>query len=85
MRGVYRLFFGVEAHLRGMAIADEDMDGESDGKTSAVHFVRLELDPARRAAVKAGDSVRPGFDHTHNVAHTTISAETRASLAGDLG
>lgn len=38
MRGVYRLFFGVEAHPRGLAIADENMDRESDEKTSAVHF-----------------------------------------------
>jgi hypothetical protein len=79
-----RLFVEVEGHARVYAIADEDMDRENDEKTSAVHFVRFELDPAMRAAVKAGASVKLGCDHTNYPAHTTIPAETLASLAGDL-
>jgi hypothetical protein len=79
-----RLFVEVEGHARVYAIADEDMDRENDEKTSAVHFVRFELDPAMRAAVKAGASVKLGCDHTNYPAHTMIAAETLASLAGDL-
>ncbi|MDP2254975.1 MAG: DUF3501 family protein [Polaromonas sp.] len=78
------LFVEVEGHARVYAIADEDMDRENDEKTSAVHFVRFELDPAMCAAVKAGASVKLGCDHTNYPAHTTIPAETLASLAGDL-
>lgn len=79
-----RMFVEVEGHPRVYAIADEDLERENDEKTSAVHFVRFELAPAMCAAVKAGASVKLGCDHTNYPAHTTIAAETLASLAGDL-
>jgi len=79
-----RLFVEVEGQPRVYAIADEDMDRENDEKTSAVHFVRFELTPARCAAVKAGASVKIGCDHTHYPAHATVADDTLASLAGDL-
>lgn len=79
-----RMFVEVEGHPRVYAIADEDLERENDEKTSAVHFVRFELTPAMCAVVKAGASVKLGCDHTHYPAHTTIAAETLASLAGDL-
>jgi hypothetical protein len=79
-----RLFIEVEGHARVYAIADEDMDRENDVKTSAVHFVRFELDPAMCAAVKAGAGVKLGCDHTHYPAHTMIAPAALASLAGDL-
>lgn len=79
-----RLFIEVEGHARVYAIADEDMDRENEEKTSAVHFVRFELDAAMCAGVKAGASVKLGCDHTHYPAHTLLAAETLASLAGDL-
>ncbi len=79
-----RMFVEVEGHQRVYAIADEDLDRENDEKTSAVHFVRFEFTPAMVAAIKAGASVKVGCDHTNYPAHTTIAAETLASLAGDL-
>jgi hypothetical protein len=79
-----RVFVEVEGHVRVYAIADEDLDRENDEKTSAVHFLRFELDPAARGAVRAGAAVRLGCDHTNYPAHTAIGQETLASLAGDL-
>jgi hypothetical protein len=79
-----RMFVEVEGSPRVYAIADEDLDRENDEKTSAVHFVRFELTPTMRAAVKAGAAVKLGCDHTHYPAHTQIAADTLASLAGDL-
>jgi hypothetical protein len=79
-----RMFIEVEGHERVYAIADEDLDRENDEKTSAVHFVRFEFSPATKAAIKAGAAVTLGCDHTHYPAHTAISAEALASLAGDL-
>jgi len=79
-----RLFVEVEGHARVYAIADEDLERENDDKTSSVHFVRFELDPSARAAVRAGAAVRLGCDHPNYPAHVTISPETLASLAGDL-
>ena len=44
----------------------------------------VEFSLAQRAAVRAGAAVRIGCDHTHYPAHVIVSAETLASLAGDL-
>jgi hypothetical protein len=79
-----RMFIEVEGHARVYAIADEDLDRENDEKTSAVHFVRFEFDPAAKAAIKAGAAVKLGCDHTNYPAHTQIAEDTLASLAGDL-
>ena len=79
-----RMFVEVEGHGRVYAIADEDLDRENDEKTSAVHFVRFEFTPSMVSAIQAGASVTLGCDHRNYPAHTTISAETLASLAGDL-
>jgi hypothetical protein len=78
------MFVEVEGHPRVYAIADEDLDRENEEKTSAVHFLRFELTPAMRQAVKAGAGVKLGCDHTHYPAHVAIVPETLASLAGDL-
>lgn len=78
------LFVEVEGHARVYAIADEDMDRENDEKTSAVHFVRFELDAAMCAAVKAGAGVKLGCEHRNYPAHVSIPAESLASLASDL-
>ena len=79
-----RMFVEVEGHGRVYAIADEDLDRETDEKTSAVHFVRFELTPVMCAAVKAGAGVKLGCDHTHYPSHIEVAADTLASLAGDL-
>jgi hypothetical protein len=79
-----RMFVEVEGQARVYAIADEDLDRENDEKTSSVHFLRFELTPVMRAAVKAGASVKLGCDHTNYPAHVVLGAETLASLAGDL-
>jgi hypothetical protein len=79
-----RMFVEVEGHGRVYALADEDMERENDEKTSAVHFLRFEFAPAMREAIKAGAAVKLGCDHTNYPAHVTLSAETLASLAGDL-
>ena len=79
-----RMFIEVEGHARVYAIADEDLDRETEDKTSSVHFLRWELSPAMRAAVLAGAGVKIGCDHTHYPVHLQIAPETLASLAGDL-
>lgn len=79
-----RMFVEVEGHARVYAMADEDLERETEDKTSAVHFLRFELTPAMCAAVKAGAAVKLGCDHTNYPAHVQITPETLASLAGDL-
>ena len=79
-----RTFVEIEGHPRVYAIADEDLDRETEDKTSSVHFLRFELTPAMCASVKAGASLKVGCDHTHYPAHVIVSPETLASLASDL-
>jgi hypothetical protein len=80
-----RVFVEVEGGApRVHAIADEDLERETDEKTSAVHFLRFEFAPSQVAALRAGAAVRLGCDHTNYPAHLALSAETLASLAGDL-
>ncbi|MEY4364057.1 MAG: hypothetical protein RLZZ24_1409 [Pseudomonadota bacterium] len=79
-----RMFVEVEGYARVYAKADEDLDRETDDKTSAVHFLRFEFTPPMRAALRAGASAKLGCDHTHYPIHQEIAADTLASLASDL-
>ncbi len=44
------------------AIADEDLERETEEKTSSVHFLRFELDEMARA-LKGGSPLAIGVDH----------------------
>jgi Protein of unknown function (DUF3501) len=79
-----RTWVEVAGGARVFAIADEDLERENDVKTSAVHFVRFELDGKARAALKQGAGLSVGIDHPHYRASVDIAADVRASLAGDL-
>jgi len=79
-----RMFVEVEGYPRIYAIADEDLERETDEKTSAVHFIRFEFPKEVRDAVRAGAQVKLGCDHTNYPAHVVIPEDTLASLAGDF-
>ncbi len=79
-----RMFVEVEGHPRVYAIADEDLDRETEEKTSAVHFLRFEFTPPMAAAIRAGAAVKMGCDHRNYPAHVSIASDTLAALAGDL-
>jgi hypothetical protein len=79
-----RCWVQVEGCARVFAIADEDLERENEDKTSAVHFVRFELDEGMRAALKRGAALSIGIDHPNYSAGAPVAAEVRQSLAGDL-
>jgi hypothetical protein len=80
-----KVWVRVEGHKRVYAIADEDLDRETAEKTSAVHFLRFELDRAMVDALKHGAPVSAGIDHPqYNVIVDNLDPAVRASLAGDL-
>ena len=79
-----RVFVEVEGHPRIYAIADEDRVRETEAKTSAIHFLRFELDASMATFVQVGAGVRLGCDHTYYPAHVDVPAPTLASLVGDL-
>jgi hypothetical protein len=69
---------------RVFAHADEDLERSDDTKTSAVHFLRFELDAAMCTALQSGASLTLGVDHDSYRHELHASAETRKSLAADL-
>ena len=84
---------GIERHVycqvgdleRVYAVADEDLDRTTEEKTSAVHFLRFELDSRACSDLKGGAALAFGIDHTayaHRV--SPIPDTTRDSLLGDL-
>jgi hypothetical protein len=80
-----RIFVQVEGQERVYAIADEDLDREDAGKTSAVHFVRFELTPPMKAALKHGAQMMVGCDHPNYPMHVgELAQETLAALVADL-
>ncbi len=80
-----RVWVQVEGHARVYAIADEDLERENADKTSAVHFLRFELDRAMAAATKRGARLAVGVDHPqYRAAIDDLPAASRSSLAGDL-
>ena len=67
------------------AIADEDLVRENDTKTSAVHFLRFELEAGMAAACQAGAALAAGIDlpaYTHAV--DPLPAALQAALRTDL-
>jgi hypothetical protein len=79
-----RVWVQVGEGARVYAIADEDLERENEEKTSAVHFLRFELDAAARAALAGGASLTMGVDHPHYQARETVAPAVRAALAADL-
>ena len=59
-----RVWVKVGGQARIYAIADEDLDRENEDKTSAVHFLRFELPEPMKQALKGGDALSLGVDHT---------------------
>ncbi len=79
-----RVWVQVEGHDPVYSIADEDLERETEEKTSSVHFMRFELDAAMIGALKGGAGLTVGCDHPNLTETTLVSGEVRASLVGDL-
>jgi hypothetical protein len=79
-----RAYVEVDGCERVYAIADEDLERSTEGKTSAVHFVRFELDTASKDALRRGAALKFGSDHENYRHETTVSAETASALLTDL-
>jgi hypothetical protein len=80
-----RVWVRVEGFPKVFAIADEDLERENDEKTSAVHFLRLELTPDMIAALKRGAALGLGVDHPNYKAEIpAVGRATRDALVADL-
>jgi hypothetical protein len=80
-----KVWVKVAGHQRVYAIADEDLERENAEKTSAVHFLRFELQPEMAESLKRGAHLSAGVDHPHySVTVADVSSAVRASLLADL-
>ena len=85
LKGIERsVWVGAEGCARVAAIADEDLERENEEKTASVHFLRFEIDPAMRAALRSSAALAVGVDHPHYRASVRVDAEVRSALLADL-
>jgi len=80
----HAVYFEMGPIGRVAARADEDLPRSNDDKTSAVHFLRFELDDAMCAALKAGAPLAFGVDHPQYAHEAAVSGAVREALAADL-
>jgi hypothetical protein len=80
-----RCWVGVSGMPKVYAIADEDLERETEEKTSAVHFLRFELTGDMIAALRAGRPLAIGIDHpSYRHALEPVPQASTASLLGDF-
>ena len=80
-----RIWIQVEGCPRVYAIADEDLDRETDVKTSSVHFLRFELDAAMKQSLSGNAGLRMGVDHPrYRTVLDSLPTAVRESLMRDL-
>ena len=80
-----RVWMKVEGHEPVYAIADEDLERDTEDKTSAVHFLRFELTADMVTALQGGAALSAGIDHpAYEAAVEPLPDAVRASLLGDL-
>ena len=74
----------VEGFDAVYAISNEDLERSNEEKTSAVHFMRFELEPDMITALQAGASLFMGSNHEHYQHSTGIGADCHTALLADL-
>lgn len=85
LRGIEdRIALHIDGQAPVIAIADEDMERSTDQKTSAVHFLRLDLDAGQVAAFKRGAAVELRVDHPRYTERSVLGEATRSALAADF-
>ena len=80
-----KVYVQVRGFERVHPVADEDLERETDEKTSSVHFLRFELTPEMVKALKGGAELSMGVDHpVYSATVDPVDPSVRASLANDL-
>jgi hypothetical protein len=80
-----RVWVRVDGNEQVFAIADEDMERDTEEKTSSVHFLRFELSEKMVADIKQGASLGIGIAH-RNYSHEIepVADSIRDALIADL-
>jgi hypothetical protein len=86
LKGIERkVFVQVEGAKKVYAIADEDLERENEDKTSAVHFLRFQLDADMVKSLQYGVALSMGVEHENYVAMLApLPASYQQALLKDL-
>jgi hypothetical protein len=85
LRGVeHEIFLQVEGNAPVRAIADEDLPRSNEDKTSAVHFLRFELDEKMIADFRRGAEVSIRIAHPASRVEQQLNGDQRRALARDF-
>ncbi|MCU7815963.1 MAG: DUF3501 family protein [Candidatus Thiodiazotropha sp. (ex Lucinoma kastoroae)] len=79
------IWIEVDGFEKVRPIANEDLQRTTEEKTSAVHFLRFELNQAMIDALKGGATLSAGIDHpAYNHTIEILGSPVRDSLLKDL-
>jgi hypothetical protein len=79
------IWMKVGEHETVTPISNEDLERETETKTSSVHFLRFELSPEMLADLKQGAIISAGIDHqAYKYELNPIPANIQAALIKDL-
>lgn len=85
LRGIEdTVWIQVEGFDRVYTISNEDLERSNAEKTSAVHFMRFELEADMIAALRAGAVLSMGSSHQSYSHKTEAGADTTKALLADL-
>ncbi|MGD9385308.1 MAG: DUF3501 family protein, partial [Thioalkalispiraceae bacterium] len=80
-----KVWIKVDGFDKVYAIADEDLERDTEEKTSSVHFMRFEFSDDMVEAAKQGKEIAMGIEHeAYTQALEPIPAATRESLIADF-
>ena len=80
-----KVWVAVEGFNKVYPICNEDLERETDDKTSSVHFMRFELSLEMISALKDGAQISAGIEHSkYLVTVDSLPDAMRSSLTQDL-
>ena len=78
------VYFQVGNHQNVYAICNEDLERETDEKTSSVHFMRFEFEQAMIADFCKGTNVKIGVFHPNYDCEIILDKRVQAELKQDF-
>ena len=78
------IYFQVGDHEKVFPICNEDLERETDVKTSAVHFMRFEFNQKMIEYFIAGSPIKFGSEHSNYDCEITLDSQSQKVLSEDF-
>ena len=78
------IYFQVGDHEKVFPICNEDLERETDVKTSAVHFMRFEFNQKMIEDFIAGSPIKFGSEHSNYDCEITLDSQSQKVLSEDF-